>query len=93
MNERIQPTRKTSSSPPPHTDHTGAFVLALLAAAAFSGWYLMVWEHPSDSKPLAVVQRPLMPPEAVDTSSQLPGHKHYIVLGPDAPAGASGRGN
>lgn len=61
--------------------NSGLFVLALLAIASFCGWYLIVRERPSDTNPLPVVQKPLMPP-STDTSADVPGHEHYIVLSP-----------
>jgi len=71
--------------PPPlpsGSGHTGGFVLGLLAIAAFCGWYVMVQDRPSDSGPLRVVQRPLIPPSNTDMAADLPGHTHYIVIGP-----------
>ncbi|MET1045196.1 MAG: hypothetical protein ABWX70_00605 [Hyphomicrobium sp.] len=56
-------------------------MLAVLAAAAFCGWYIIVHDRPSDTKPLSVVETPLMPPETTDTSAELPGHQHYAVFG------------
>lgn len=68
--------------PPPGTDNTGVLVLGLLAIAAFCGWYLIVRDRASDTKPLPVVQKPIMPPSTTDTSAEFPGHKHYRVLSP-----------
>ena len=71
----------------PH--HTGALVLALLALAAFCGWYLVEQDWPDDSAPLRVVQKPIMPPTTeTDTSSEMTGHTHYTIMEPQEAAGA-----
>lgn len=67
---------------PPGADNSGALILAVLAIAAFCGWYLMVRDRPNDTTPLPVVQKPLLPPSTTDTSADLPGHDHYMVLSP-----------
>jgi hypothetical protein len=69
-------------APPPHSDHTGAIILALLAAAAFCGWYLTVIDSLTGTEPLPVVQKPIMPPATTDLSADLPGHTHYTILVP-----------
>jgi hypothetical protein len=69
-------------NPPRRADHTGAIILALLAAAAFCGWYLTVTDSPKESGPLPVVQKPIMPPSTTDLSADFPGHTHYMVLSP-----------
>ena len=76
------PKDENTPNPPPGAENTGALVLVLLAVAAFCGWYIAVRERSSDTMPLPVVQKPLIPPSTTDTSTDLPGHKHYIVLGP-----------
>lgn len=73
--------RDNSPAPPPGGDNAGALVLGLLAVAAFCGWYILVRERPSDTSPLPVMQKPLIPPTTTDTSSDLPGHTHYTVFG------------
>ncbi|MFT3732550.1 MAG: hypothetical protein QM780_14215 [Hyphomicrobium sp.] len=67
---------------PPRTDHGGALILALLAAAAFCGWYLVQLGRTADTDPLPVVHKPIMPPDTTDVSSELPGHTHYSVVAP-----------
>jgi hypothetical protein len=69
-------------TPPRGADRAGAVVLALLAAAAFCGWYLTVVDSQSETDPLPVVQKPIMPPTTTDVSADLPGQTHYTVLSP-----------
>jgi hypothetical protein len=78
------PYRRSGGAPrPPHgAGNSGLLVLALLAIASFCGWYLIVSERPGDTNPLRVVQKPLMPPTSTDTSADVPGHEHYMVLSP-----------
>ncbi len=73
-------TRPTRSRPPGN-DHSGALVLALLAAAAFCGWYILARELPGDSGPPAIVEAPqIIPPATTDLADDLPGHTHYTVF-------------
>ena len=59
----------------------GALVLALLAAAAFCGWYILARELPGDSGPPAIVEAPqIIPPATTDLADDLPSHTHYTVF-------------
>jgi hypothetical protein len=82
MNHSDSHKRRHIPASSPGADHTGAFVLVLLALAAVSGWYVMVLQHPGNTNPLPVFQKPLMPPSTTDTSSEFPGHTHYTLTSP-----------
>ncbi len=82
MNASDPSEQDDARRPPPNADNSGMLVLALLAAAAFCGWDLIVRDRPNDTNPLPVVQKPLLPPSTMDTSADLPGHEHYTVLSP-----------
>jgi len=75
--------RGNSPTPPRGADHSGAIILALLAAAAFCGWYLTMVDSLTDTSPLPVAQKPIMPPATPDLSADLPGHTHYTVVAPE----------
>lgn len=77
-----RPPERHDRDPHHGKDNTGVLVLGLLAIAAFCGWYLIVRDRPSDTKPLLVIQKPIMPPLETDTSADFPGHKRYLVLSP-----------
>jgi hypothetical protein len=88
MNGSEPAERNNPSVPPPGGDNAGALVLGLLAIAAFCGWYILVRERPNDTDALPVIQKPLIPPTATDTSSDLPGHTHYSLFGAKDQSGA-----
>jgi hypothetical protein len=58
----------------------------LLAVAAFCGWFIVVRDRPSESRPLQTTQKPMIPPTTIDTSAVLPGQRHYAEFEDAEPA-------